>query len=214
MSLAQRLGCFSSSSSLPDAFAAKHPVPLDPKADPSTCLACHEDKTKGKSVHSAIAMGCTGCHEIRTNKDVTHVKLITTTPHALCLTCHADKNAADIKGTVHPPAVRDCLKCHDPHSRITKSVVEADLGRSERESLPQLPQHRPECSGERQPPRRARHGLRHLPHHPQDRRSGQGRVRFPSDQSAACAVPRLPRCQETLTCKRRTRISPSRQRIA
>ncbi len=45
--------------------AAKHPVPLDPKADPASCLACHEDKTKGKSVHSAIAMGCTSCHEIR-----------------------------------------------------------------------------------------------------------------------------------------------------
>ena len=82
--------------------AAKHPVTLDPKADPVTCLACHEDKAKGKSVHSAIAMGCTSCHEIRTTKDVTRIKLITTTPHALCLTCHADKNAADIKGTIHP----------------------------------------------------------------------------------------------------------------
>src|ERR1039458_5498442 len=82
--------------------AAKHPVPLDPKADSSTCLACHEDKSKGKSVHSAIAMGCTSCHEIRTTKDVTRVKLITTPPAALCLTCHADKNATEIKGTVHP----------------------------------------------------------------------------------------------------------------
>src|ERR1700758_2325345 len=26
------------------AWAAKHPVPLDPKADPKTCLECHEDK--------------------------------------------------------------------------------------------------------------------------------------------------------------------------
>ena len=49
------------------ASAAKHPVPLDPKADSSTCIACHEDKTKGKAVHSAIAMGCTSCHEIRTS---------------------------------------------------------------------------------------------------------------------------------------------------
>ena len=87
--------------------AVQHPVPLDPKADPSTCATCHEDKTKGKFVHSAIAMGCTSCHEIRTVKDVTHVKLITTTPYALCLTCHADKNAADIKGKVHPPASRE-----------------------------------------------------------------------------------------------------------
>ncbi len=105
------------------ASAAKHPVTLDPKADPSTCLTCHEDKSKGKFVHSAIATGCTSCHEIRTVKDVTHVKLITSTPAALCITCHADKNAADIKGTVHPPAVRDCLKCHDPHQSDNKNQL-------------------------------------------------------------------------------------------
>jgi len=105
------------------ASAAKHPVPLDPKADSSTCVACHEDKTKGKAVHSAIAMGCTSCHEIRTNKDVTRVKLITTTPYALCLTCHADKNAATLKGTVHSPAVRDCVKCHDPHTSDNKNQL-------------------------------------------------------------------------------------------
>jgi len=103
--------------------AAQHPVPLDPKADPSTCIACHEDKTKGKAIHSAIAMGCTSCHEVRTVKNITHVKLITTTPYALCFTCHADKNAADIKGKVHPPAVRDCLKCHDPHTSDNKNQL-------------------------------------------------------------------------------------------
>ena len=32
------------------------------KTDPATCVQCHEDKTKGKAVHSAIAMGCTACH--------------------------------------------------------------------------------------------------------------------------------------------------------
>jgi len=98
------------------ASAATHPVPLDPKADSSTCLQCHEEKSKGAHVHSAIAMGCTSCHEIRVNKDVTRVKLIATTTVGVCITCHADKKAADIKGAVHPPAVRDCIKCHDPHS--------------------------------------------------------------------------------------------------
>lgn len=117
------------------AFAARHPVPLDPKADPSTCITCHEDKAKGKFVHSAIAMGCTACHEIRTNKDVTHVKLITTTPVALCLTCHADKNAADIKGRVHPPAVRDCLKCHDPHTSDNKSQLLKSESGDKKENL-------------------------------------------------------------------------------
>ena len=116
-------------------YAAKHPVPLDPKADTSTCLACHEDKTKGKSIHSAMAMGCTSCHEIRVNKDITRVKLITTTPLALCLTCHADKNAADIKGTVHPPAVRDCVKCHDPHSSDYKNQLLKPTSGDQKENL-------------------------------------------------------------------------------
>ena len=116
-------------------FGATHPVPLDPKADTSTCIACHEDKTKGKAVHSAIAMGCTSCHEVRVNKDVTRVKLITATPSGLCLTCHADKNAAGIKGTVHSPAVRDCLKCHDPHSSDNKNQLLKTTSGGEKENL-------------------------------------------------------------------------------
>jgi len=117
------------------ALAAKHPVPLDPKADSSTCIACHEDKTKGKAVHSAIAMGCTSCHEIRNTKDVTRVKLITTTPYALCITCHADKKASDIKGTVHSPAVRDCVKCHDPHTSDNKNQLLKATSGGEKENL-------------------------------------------------------------------------------
>ena len=103
--------------------AAVHPVPLEPKTDSAKCLECHEDKSKGKAVHSAIAMGCLSCHEIRVNKDTTRVKLITATPYKLCLTCHADKDASQIKGRVHPPAVRDCLTCHDPHSSDNKNQL-------------------------------------------------------------------------------------------
>jgi predicted CXXCH cytochrome family protein len=117
------------------AFAAKHPVALDPKADSATCITCHEDKTKGKAVHSAIAMGCTSCHEVRVNKDITRIKLITTTPYALCLSCHADKNAAEIKGTVHSPAVRDCLKCHDPHTSDNKFQLLKATSGGEKENL-------------------------------------------------------------------------------
>lgn len=102
------------------AFAGIHPVPLDKSTPPEKCAECHADKAKGKFTHSAIAMGCTSCHEIRVNRDVTRVILITATPQALCLTCHADHNAADLKGTVHPPAVRDCVKCHDPHQSDNK----------------------------------------------------------------------------------------------
>jgi len=105
------------------AMAAVHPVPLDKNVDAAKCLECHEDKTKGKSVHSAMALGCLSCHEVRVNKDVTRVKLITATPVALCITCHADKKASDIKGTIHPPAARDCLTCHDPHETDNKNQL-------------------------------------------------------------------------------------------
>ncbi len=104
-------------------IAKQHPVPLDPKTDAAQCAECHEDKTKGKAVHSAIAMGCTTCHEIRVNRDITRVKLITTTPVKLCLQCHSDKDASQIKGHVHSPAVRDCLKCHDPHTSDNKNQL-------------------------------------------------------------------------------------------
>ena len=110
---------------LASAFARAeiHPVPLDKKADASQCLQCHEDKTKGKSVHSAMAAGCLACHEVRVSGEITRVKLITATPNGVCITCHADKKAADIKGTVHPPAVRDCLACHNPHASDNKNEL-------------------------------------------------------------------------------------------
>ena len=104
-------------------FGAVHPVPLDKNTDAAKCLECHSDKNQGKAVHSAIATGCLSCHEVRVNKDVTRVKLITTTTQGLCLTCHADKNAAQIHGAVHPPAVRDCVKCHDPHASPNKNQL-------------------------------------------------------------------------------------------
>jgi predicted CXXCH cytochrome family protein len=47
---------------------------------------------------------------------VTRVNLKTVTPVKLCIQCHKDKDAGEIKGRVHLPAVRDCLKCHNPHS--------------------------------------------------------------------------------------------------
>jgi predicted CXXCH cytochrome family protein len=97
-------------------LADVHPVPLDKNTPSAKCIECHGDKSQGKAVHSAIPLGCTTCHEIRVNKGATRVKLTATTPLNLCLSCHMDKNAAEIKGTVHRPAVRDCLKCHDPHS--------------------------------------------------------------------------------------------------
>ncbi len=116
-------------------WAAKHPVPLDPKADPKTCLECHEDKSKGAHVHSAIQMGCTSCHEIRVNRDITRVKLTTTTTQALCLTCHDDKKVHEGQ-TIHEPAIRDCVKCHDPHqSANEKQLLKPTTGATKDDNL-------------------------------------------------------------------------------
>ena len=104
----------------PVVLAKTHPVPLDKKTDSAKCVECHADKAQGKFVHTAVSTGCTSCHEVRVNKDVTRVTLITATPYKLCLTCHADKDATKIQGHVHKPAVRDCLACHDPHQSDNK----------------------------------------------------------------------------------------------
>ena len=118
------------------AFAAKHPVQLEKNVDSATCISCHEDKAKGKFVHSAIAMGCTSCHEVRVEKDVTRIKLTTTTTSALCLSCHDDKKVEAAKGgKVHPPAVRDCVKCHDPHVSDNKNQLLKPVSGGEKENL-------------------------------------------------------------------------------
>src|SRR5579871_130659 len=117
------------------AAAKTHPVPLDKNVDGAKCLECHEDKSKGKSVHSAIATGCLSCHEVRVNRDVTRVKLITTTPYKLCLTCHTEKDATQIQGIVHKPAVRDCLTCHDPHVSENKNQLLKATSGDQKENL-------------------------------------------------------------------------------
>jgi predicted CXXCH cytochrome family protein len=112
-----------------------HPVPLEKNADSAKCLECHAEKAKGKFVHTAVSTGCTSCHEVRVNKDVTRVKLTTTTPYSLCLTCHADKNAAEVKGALHKPAVRECLKCHDPHESDNKYQLRKPTSGDQKENL-------------------------------------------------------------------------------
>jgi predicted CXXCH cytochrome family protein len=117
------------------AVADIHPVPLEKNADSAKCLECHADKAKGKNVHTAISTGCTSCHEIRVNKDVTRVKLITSTSYTLCYTCHADMNPAEIKGQIHEPAARECLKCHDPHQSDNKYQLLKPTSGDQKENL-------------------------------------------------------------------------------
>lgn len=105
------------------AVAGKHPVPLDENTASAKCLECHEGRAKGAAVHTAVAIGCRTCHEVRVVRGITRTKLTKTTATALCLSCHTDKNVAEIKGRVHSPAVRDCLKCHEAHVAENKNLL-------------------------------------------------------------------------------------------
>ena len=107
---------------VPQLEAAKHPT-LDPNVDAAKCLDCHADKAKNKVAHSAKVSGCLSCHEVRVNKDITRVKLITATPVGLCFTCHKDKNPSTLTGRIHPPDARDCAKCHDPHKSDNPALL-------------------------------------------------------------------------------------------
>lgn len=120
---------------LPPVDAAVHPA-LPPNVSAAKCLECHGNLNKGKFVHAAMAKGCLSCHEVRVTGDITRVRLVTTNPLDLCLVCHADKNASTLKGTVHSPAVRDCLKCHDPHHAEFKNLlVKSTSGPSPQQNL-------------------------------------------------------------------------------
>ncbi len=102
------------------ANAVEHPVPLEKDAD---CATCHEDKTKGKAVHSAIAMGCTTCHEVKTEKDVTTVEL-TAPKNQICFTCH-DVSKDKVK---HGPYWQgNCVFCHDPHTSDQPKQLRANV---------------------------------------------------------------------------------------
>ncbi len=107
---------------VPQLQAARHPA-LDPNIDSAKCITCHADKTSAKSAHAKGQVNCLSCHEVRVNKEITRVKLVTPTPANLCYTCHKDKNPANITGLIHAPDARDCLKCHDPHKSDNPSLL-------------------------------------------------------------------------------------------
>jgi predicted CXXCH cytochrome family protein len=91
--------------------AGEHPVPLEKNTDAAKCLECHEDKSKGAHVHTAISMGCTTCHEVKVEKETTNVELVSP-KEELCFTCHDKPKAATLHG---PYEKGQCVLCHDPH---------------------------------------------------------------------------------------------------
>ena len=92
------------------------------------------DKAKQKFVHSAMQGGCLGCHEIRVNKDVTRVKLVTATPAALCIAVMRIRKLRILRERcIHGRCA--IATCHDAHSSDNKNqLVKAESG-DEKENL-------------------------------------------------------------------------------
>ncbi len=116
-------------------FAGKHPTPLAKDIDAAKCLECHQNKTEGQSIHTAVKGGCFSCHEVRVRGEVTRVNLTTATTLSLCLKCHEDKKSAPGQGLLHPPVARDCTMCHDPHDSPNKDHLRSSLAGDQKENL-------------------------------------------------------------------------------
>ncbi len=93
------------------------------------CLSCHEDLTKGKSLHPALQMGCTTCHTALDASRVPH--RITNSldfglqakGRTLCFNCH-DKTAFTHRN-IHPAINVGCTACHNPHSSNKEKLLTA-----------------------------------------------------------------------------------------
>ncbi len=80
---------------------------------PDLCYGCHDRSMFTKStIHAAVGMGCTGCHNPHSSKNA---KLLKAKAPALCFDCH-DKAIFTRKFVHQPVASGDCLTCHSPHS--------------------------------------------------------------------------------------------------
>jgi predicted CXXCH cytochrome family protein len=116
------LGLILASWLLPPTAHGQNKFRLKPGATGQVCLDCHSDlaeKLKGKFVHTPVKTGnCVGCHSPHTS---THGKLLSASPGALCLTCHA-KVIPEKAVSGHKVAVEgNCVKCHDPHGSGNKA---------------------------------------------------------------------------------------------
>jgi len=95
------------------------------------CSTCHGDKTKGKSVHSAMEIACTICHQAETQGDMTTLQL-SQPKEEICFSCH-EKN---MMLREHPKAVQTlCIDCHDAHSSSRRMLLLEPLNSSSGNSV-------------------------------------------------------------------------------
>jgi predicted CXXCH cytochrome family protein len=95
------------------------------------CLQCHEDLTKGKSVHAAVSMGCTTCHSAVDARDIPHTiknkiaRGLSSAQPGLCYDCHDSSSFK--KKEIHGALGLGCTICHNPHSSRQDKLLRAAL---------------------------------------------------------------------------------------
>jgi predicted CXXCH cytochrome family protein len=99
-----------------DSRGVEHPGSVH--AD-DNCSSCHAEKSRGKSVHSAMELPCTSCHLAQTNGDMTTLTLLMPKPK-LCFACHEETWSV---GQHRPVTKRPCLDCHDAHSSNQRMLL-------------------------------------------------------------------------------------------
>jgi predicted CXXCH cytochrome family protein len=91
-----------------------------------SCSACHGEKIRGKSVHSAMEIACTICHQAQTQGDMTLLQL-ELPKGEICFSCHEKTMML----REHPDAVRKlCVDCHDAHSSNRRMLLLEPLNTS------------------------------------------------------------------------------------
>lgn len=99
------------------------------------CSSCHADKTRGKSVHSAMEVMCTVCHLAQTQGDMTTLTL-SLPKQEICFSCHEKSMML----REHPPAVKKlCVDCHDAHSSNRRMLLLEPANARRRNSSIMLP---------------------------------------------------------------------------
>jgi predicted CXXCH cytochrome family protein len=95
------------------------------------CSSCHGDKIRGKSVHSAMEIACTICHQAQTQGDMTTLQL-SLPKEEICFSCHEKTMML----REHPKAVRRlCVDCHDAHSSSRRMLLRDPLNTSRSSSM-------------------------------------------------------------------------------
>ena len=99
-------------------------------AEENPCVTCHADlKKPAKSVHAAIALGCSSCHKTVEGKNHPAQKgsiVLTQNMPGLCYSCH-DESKFKGKSVHQPVSGGMCTGCHNAHQSNYPKLLMKDI---------------------------------------------------------------------------------------